>query len=180
MTDKNSPNPKQQYGDLKVPLQLVPPAAKIYIALGLREGVFKYGAWNYRSTDIELMTYVGAIQRHIDAIVDGEWYDNEPVINAAGEVLNVPPKPHLAGLMASAAILADSYERSAVIDNRPIAGPCSYLLRKYLRCPNETEATEAAPESQPKSEMPNLREGPYSAEVKLGDPQRPRFCNPQF
>ena len=115
----NDPNPKQAYGDRKVPLQLIPPAAEVYMAVALREGAFKYGAWNYRESPIELMTYVGAIKRHLAAIVNGEWVDLDPVVNADRTVLMAPPKPHLAGILGSAAILADAYENGNLIDNRP-------------------------------------------------------------
>jgi hypothetical protein len=115
-----SDNPKQAFGDKKLPLQLVPPAASAYIAMGLREGAMKYGAWNFRETQIELMTYIGAIKRHCDAILEGEWIDPDPIILPDGtEVFDIPKKPHLAGIMASAAILADQYEAGALIDNRP-------------------------------------------------------------
>ena len=127
-----SANPKQQYGDKKVPLHLIPPAASIYMALGLREGAFKYDPWNFRSTQVELMTYVGAMKRHLDAIVDGEWIDMEPVIRADGTILDCPRKPHLAGALASGAILADAFEGGFLIDNRPPRGAASELLKRYM------------------------------------------------
>lgn len=117
-------NPKQRYGDRKVPLHLVPPAASIYAALGLREGAQKYGAWNFRDTSVEAMTYIGAIRRHLDAFVDGEDMDPD-------RVEGLPPKPHLAGAIASLAILIDAYECGYLIDNRPKPGMASVLLKRY-------------------------------------------------
>lgn len=104
---KTLANPKQRFGDKKIPLQLVPPAATIYSAIGLAEGAAKYGAYNWRDTGVESMTYVGAIMRHCLAYLDGEDIDPEG------------GKPHLAGLLASAAILADATEAGMLIDNRP-------------------------------------------------------------
>jgi hypothetical protein len=113
-------NPKQAYGDRKVPLHLVPPMATAYTALAMREGATKYGAWNFRETEIELMTYIGAIRRHCDAIVEGEWIDNDDLFMPDGTpIWWLPKKPHLAGLLASGAILADQWEAGRVIDNRP-------------------------------------------------------------
>lgn len=113
-------NPKQACGDKKLPLQLIPPAASAYIAMGLREGAIKYGAWNFREVPIEMMTYIGAIKRHCDAILEGEWIDPDPIIGPDGvEITYIPKKPHLAGIMASAAILADQYESGKLQDNRP-------------------------------------------------------------
>lgn len=124
-------NPKQAYGDRKVPLHLVPPALGIYAALALREGAIKYGAWNFRDIDVELMTYVGAIKRHLDAIVDGEWMDPAYEVEVDGVMTHFPEKPHMAGLVASAAILIDCYERESIIDNRPKPGTAANLLDKY-------------------------------------------------
>ena len=113
-------NPKQAFGDKKLPLHLVPPAATAYIAMALREGAEKYGAWNFRETRIELMTYIAAIKRHCDAIIEGEWIDLDPIMHPDGyEITDLPKKPHLAGILASAAIIADQWEAGKIIDNRP-------------------------------------------------------------
>lgn len=127
-------NPKQAFGDVKVPLHLNPPAAQAYMAIGLREGAAKYGAWNYRETNIELMTYIGAILRHCAAIVDGEWIDPDPILMPDGtEITDLPKKPHLAGILASAAILADQWEAASVIDNRPKGGRGNDTLKHFQR-----------------------------------------------
>ena len=106
-------------------MQLNPPSALIYMAIGLREGAGKYGAWNYREYSIEAMTYIGAIQRHLAAFVDGEDLDTEGVL----------VKPHLAGAIASLAILIDAYEEGTLIDNRPysrgLRSSAAALLRDY-------------------------------------------------
>jgi hypothetical protein len=125
------PNPKQMYGDKKVPLQLVPPSLGIYAALALGEGAKKYGAWNYRKSDIELMTYVGSIKRHLDAIVDGEWMDPAYDQEVDGVMVHFPAKPHAAGIAASIAIMIDCWENGTIIDNRPEPGPAVKLLDKH-------------------------------------------------
>jgi hypothetical protein len=115
-------NPKQQYGDRKVALHLCPPSALIYMAIGLKEGADKYEPWNYRKSQVEAMTYVGAIMRHLMAFVDGEYYDEE----------GPNKKPHLAGAMASLAILIDVFENGTVIDNRPHSyDAAKRLLKEY-------------------------------------------------
>jgi hypothetical protein len=113
-------NPKQAFGDLKVPLQLVPAALKVAAATGLKEGIVKgYGAWNWRTTNVEAMTYIGAIERHLEAWKDGEEIDPESVIG----------KHHLDGLAASLAILLDALKGGFLIDNRPPKGPAPGLVR---------------------------------------------------
>lgn len=116
-----SANPKQAYGDKKVPLHLVPGSASAYIAQGLKEGARKYGAFNWRETNVESMTYVGAALRHIAAYVDGETTDPES------------GNPHLAHAMASLAILVDAIESDKIIDNRPTSGPAAETLDRFTK-----------------------------------------------
>lgn len=115
------PNPKQLYGDKKVPLHLNPPTALVYMAVGIREGAEKYGAWNFRTSKVEVMTYIGAIQRHLAAFVDGYDMDTDCKY----------PKPHLAGAIASLAILIDALEIKNAVDNRPVRGNSQELLEEY-------------------------------------------------
>ncbi len=117
------PNPKQAFGDKKPPLQLNPPAALVEMSTALREGAFKYGAWNFRETDVEIMTYIGAIQRHLACLLEGEWFDTDNVVHPeTGETLDAPHKSHLAGILASAAIIVDCENSGRLIDNRPMQG----------------------------------------------------------
>lgn len=132
ITVSNPANPKQAYGDKKVPLHLMPPIAEILTCVALREGAIKYGAWNFRDTRVELMTYVGAIKRHLAAIIDGEWIDPDDVVMPDGTIVDLPKKPHIAGLLASAAILADAYYNGNLVDNRPAPGKASELLKDFM------------------------------------------------
>lgn len=125
-------NPKQAFGDKKIPLHLAPPAAIAEMCTALREGAMKYGAWNFRSTEVEIMTYIGAIKRHLDALIEGEWIDPDPFILPDGtEVTDIPHKTHIAGILASAAIIADTYHGHMLVDNRPrpSAGYHSFMDR---------------------------------------------------
>lgn len=115
----NPPNPKQRYGDMKSAMQLVPPALTIGAARALKEGAAKYGAYNWRNSKVELMTYLGAIQRHEAAIRDGEDVDPESKTG----------KLHIDGIAACAAIILDAYHGGFLIDNRPPKGPAPDLLR---------------------------------------------------
>ena len=125
VAEMNKPaNPKQAYGDKKVPLQNIPPAALVYQGMALKEGARKYGAYNWRENDVEYMTYVGATMRHLAAFVDGENIDPDS------------GNPHLAHAMASLAILVDAIEGDCGIDNRPEAGPAPRLMQEVV---NATE-----------------------------------------
>lgn len=113
------PNPKQAYGDYKVAMQLVPPSLEIHAAKALKEGALKYGAYNWRASKVEAMTYVGAMKRHLAAWLDGEEIDPESTTG----------KHHLDGLAASLAILLDAMDGGTLIDNRPPHGPAPLLVR---------------------------------------------------
>ena len=107
----NEPNPKQAFGDRKVKLQLVPPAAAIAIANGLEEGAQKYSPWNWRDQPVQLMTYYGATLRHLAAWLEGEEIDPDSELG----------KTHLEGAIASLAILIDAATSGNCIDDRPRA-----------------------------------------------------------
>jgi len=99
-------NPKEAAGRAKLALQLCPPAAKREMALALENGATKYGAWNWRKAGIVLSTYIGACQRHLDAIADGE--DVDPVSGLS----------HWAHILAGAAIVVDAQSGHMISDDR--------------------------------------------------------------
>ena len=102
-----SANPKQAFGDKKIPLGLVPRSFINGTSLGLAEGMVKYGAWNFRSTKVEAMTYASAVLRHFEAYIHGEECD--PITKV----------PHLYSAAAGIAILIDTKVQGTLIDNRP-------------------------------------------------------------
>lgn len=115
----NPPNPKQRMGDRKIPLHLVPPALMLGAGRALREGAVKYGPYNWRTSKVEMLTYLGALMRHAAAILDGEDVDPESTTG----------KLHLDGIAACCAILLDAFEGGFLIDNRPPKGPGARLAR---------------------------------------------------
>lgn len=121
--DALPPNPKQAYGDKKVPLHLVPPVAMVYMAMAFKEGAQKYGAYNWRDKAVEAQTYIGAALRHIFA-----WQDGEELDLMTGH-------PHLAHALACLAILADATECGNLIDNRPPPGPAGRALATWEEWP---------------------------------------------
>ena len=54
-------NPKTAIGVTKVPLHLVPPSAKHFLAMALADGAKKYGPFNWREHAISVSTYVAAV-----------------------------------------------------------------------------------------------------------------------
>ena len=103
-------NPKQAFGDTKLPLYLVPFTFVANVAVALFEGWGKYGLVNWRAARIEAMTYASALERHMKKWTNGEKCDPKTKV------------PHLANAAACIAILIDAEVNGTLIDNRPL--PC--------------------------------------------------------
>lgn len=100
-------DPKSINATQKPQLQLIPPSFNAELAKALELGASRYGAWNWRESNIELMTYLGAMRRHIDRIIDGEMIDPESGAHHCG---------HIA---ASCAIIIDAQKNGTMINNAP-------------------------------------------------------------
>jgi hypothetical protein len=100
-------DPKKSHGDKKPQLQLIPAALNTEMAKALQNGADKYGAWNWRDNAVELMTYIGAMRRHLDDFVEGQ--DNAPDSGVH----------HLGHIAANCAILLDAAKHGMLVDNRP-------------------------------------------------------------
>jgi hypothetical protein len=103
-------NPKQLYGDKKPPVHLIHQIAELHESAALHSGKRKYGENNYLKTEVEAMTYVGAMLRHIKAWVSGERVDPKELVH------------HLGAVKACATILLVTEATGMLIDNRPTAG----------------------------------------------------------
>ena len=114
-------NPKDAYGEAKVDLSLIPPAASIYMALGFMNGAEKYGPYNWRTKKVKMMVYLAAAKRHIDKVIDGQDLDEESLA------------PEIGHALASLGIVADAIETGSLIDNRPPKGPAAALLTKWKK-----------------------------------------------
>ena len=102
-------DPKGEAGKTKAQLQLIPPVFNTQVAKALACGAAKYGPWNWREHKVEIMTYLGAMKRHIDQVVEREDFD--PESNAH----------HLGHVAAGCAIVLDAMEHGTLVDNRPRA-----------------------------------------------------------
>lgn len=110
-----SQNPKDIAGSKKVPMHLLPSVGPIAGAMACRQGAIEYGPYNWREQPIELSGYLGAVQRHLDAVKDGQ--DKDP--KSLGH--------HLGHIIATASIILDAEACGTLKDDR-IPAP-------YDRCP---------------------------------------------
>ena len=113
-------NPKTAIGALKVPLHLVPPSAKHYLAMALADGAKKYGAYNWRDAAISISVYKSALERHMDAFWDGEELAPDSGVH------------HVAHAMACCALILDAMSIGKLHDDRPTAGAAADLQREYV------------------------------------------------
>jgi hypothetical protein len=84
--------------------------AQLHEAAALHGGKRKYGENNYLETEVEAMTYVGAILRHLGQWVSGERVDSKELVH------------HLGAIRACTNILLTAEATGMLIDNRPVAG----------------------------------------------------------
>lgn len=113
-------NPKDLLGTKKVSLNLVPASSIIYQALAMEDGARKYGPYNWRSNKVIASIYVAAALRHIQA-----WYDS------GEEVAEDSQKPHLGHALACLGILVDAKETGNLVDDRPVPGAASKLIKSF-------------------------------------------------
>jgi hypothetical protein len=114
-------NPKTAIGAKKVPLHLIPPAAKFHFATAMENGAAKYGPYNWRDKKVSVLTYLAAAMRHMDAYLDGEDLAADSGVH------------HLAHAMACFGIVLDAQSINMLVDDRPTKGASARLQEEYFR-----------------------------------------------
>lgn len=109
-------NPKDAIGSTKLPMHLIPGTAKAVMAIAFLEGALKYGKYNWRVAGVRASIYADALERHLEKWKNGE--DEDPYTRV----------PHLASIMACAAILIDAATCGKLTDDRPPRAPASSYI----------------------------------------------------
>jgi hypothetical protein len=115
VTQTKDTNPKQAFGDAKVPTHVIPKPALYWQALAHANGALKYGAHNWRVSGVKATTYLNAAKRHLDAFEEGQLVDPESGV------------PHLAHVCACMNILMDAMMCGKLTDDRPVAAKEDWL-----------------------------------------------------
>lgn len=110
-------NPKDLIGQKKTHVALFPMTAVLVGATAMEDGASKYGAYNYRKTDIAVMNYVSAALRHIIEYMNGNEFTDDTGVH------------NLAGAMASIAIIIDAGIVGRLIDDRPEYADVGTLIK---------------------------------------------------
>ena len=118
-------NPKAAIGAAKAPFFGIPWTAIIEMGAVMDGGAFKYGAYNYRDTNISTTTYHDAILRHFMLWADGE--DTDPESKAS----------HLAHVMACCALMIDAQENGKLVDDRSKTGSVRPMLDRSAKMARE-------------------------------------------
>ena len=117
--DFKESNPKDAAATDRLDLSLFPATARAYGALGLQEGDFKYGGYNWRAVGVLASTYYASVGRHLDKWYNGQEDDPKTLV------------PHLANAIAGLAVLIDSIEKGNWIDDRPPKVNVDGLLKRF-------------------------------------------------
>ena len=109
-------NPKDAIGSSKLPMHLIPGTAKAALAIAFLEGALKYGKYNWRVAGVRASIYADALERHLE-----KWKNGEDIDCKTGV-------PHLASVMACAAIIIDAEHCGKLTDDRPPSAPVAEYI----------------------------------------------------
>jgi len=132
---KTKTNLKNASGATKAPTAAVPPSAILALGAAMQNGADKYGAFNFRDSEVTASVFFNAIMRHLLDWWNGENFAEDSEVH------------HLAHLMAGPAIVIDALEQGNFIDDRPRRkGLNSAQSRKvYLKTGNRIIAERVKP-----------------------------------
>ena len=157
-------NPKDAAAATRAPLHLLPSAGAIAGAMACRDGAKKYGPYNWRDKPISLMEYIGAMERHIARMKDGENFDDKSGVS------------HLGHIIATASILVDAAAVDTLIDDRPEVQGCATDMLNGIEETLKKMAAEDVLEKAASSVPTYSPEGclsPHHRTDKLGMPPDP-------
>lgn len=107
MSDTKASNPKEAFGDAKIPMDLLPDTATVQFNLAFLEGALKYGQYNWRVAGVKASTYIRAMRRHIAKFENGQDVDPATMVH------------ELASVGACCAIILDAIACGKLNDDRP-------------------------------------------------------------
>ena len=131
-------NPKDAVGSDKIPFHLWPETATVYGALGLLDGMLKYGRANWREVGVRASIYYDALRRHLNKWFEGEYTDPDSGL------------PHFCHMLACIAILIDADAAGKLIDDRQYHANDGYLQVMKEMTPHVKRLKELHANKDPK------------------------------
>lgn len=110
-------NPKDAVGSSKIPMHLWPNTATAMGAMGLLDGMLKYGRTNWRVCGVRSSIYYDAAKRHLDRWFEGEDMDPDSGLH------------HLCHALACLAIITDAMFAGKLNDDRMVQGGMELALK---------------------------------------------------
>lgn len=117
-TSTKASNPKEAFGDAKMPLDLFPDTALVQMNLAFLEGALKYGQYNWRIAGVKVSTYIRAARRHLSKFWNGQDVDPVTLVN------------ELASVGACVAIMLDAMACGKLTDDRPPRADMEHALAR--------------------------------------------------
>lgn len=135
MTD----NPKRAFGLKKPSIWCIPRTVIYELGLAMYEGACKYGAFNWRDSEVVASDYISALDRHVSAWIEGEDLDPDSKLS------------HITKAIATLVVMRDAMMSKKFVDDRPPKAPPNWMTvmtHKHFalreKCPNPVEPfTEA-------------------------------------
>lgn len=143
---RDSSNPKDSLGALKVPLDQTCGVAEIWWAFAQADGMYKYGDKNWRNKRVRIMVYLAAARRHTMAMIAGEDIDKKSKL------------PHAGHVMACMAIIEDARAAGCLIDDRREKDRAADVLNALTS--DSYDATTLALTRTPARTLDEVRGGP--------------------
>lgn len=109
MNDTKEVNPKDMAASTRVRFSAVPMNVVAEAALGMTEGMSKYGRHNYRIAGARASVQYDAAMRHLNA-----WWEGEDIDAKSG-------LSHITKTITALIVLRDCQMRGIVVDDRPPA-----------------------------------------------------------
>lgn len=118
---RDSTNPKDTVGAMKISFGVCSGVARVYWAMAMMDGAYKYGEMNWRNKSVKMSVYLDAIDRHVASLRAGEDLDHDPVTGAI--------VPHTGRIMACCSIIEDARAGGNLIDDRRAGDKTAELLK---------------------------------------------------
>lgn len=152
---RDSTNPKDSVGALKISFGVCPQIAKIYWSLAMMDGANKYGEMNWREKKVRMSVYLDAIDRHVTSLRAGEDLDHDPV---SGAIV-----PHSGRIMACCSIIEDARASGNLIDDRHFNDQAAAALKSLTR--GTYTAASLALTRTPARTLDEVRGGPIDMDI---------------